>query len=323
MAWVLTHKVTIWDPKNPGTVYDVSRAVNHVKVESSWQMLEDKATVKLGDLKGQLGSIIKAGFEIKIELGYQGVYEGVEFEGYIKRVKPTVPMELECEDSLYLLRKKNISKAWKQTNLKELVRFIVAGTGIEVSGKLPEVNFEKFRLDNVNGADALNKLKEEYGLVAYFRGKQLFVGLAYSENPGAVKYNFHQNIPFDGMDLTYRTEEEIKIKVVAKSILKDNTQIEVEAGDKDGEQRTIIRYNIKDKKQLKQLAEDELKKFKFEGYEGKLTTFLVPYATHLMTATIEDPEFPERSGKYILDKVTTTYGTEGARRIIEPGLKIE
>ena len=323
MAWILTHKVTIWDPTLPNKVYDVSRALHHVKIESGWEMLEDRATVQLGDLKGQLASIIKPGFEIKVELGYKGVYEGVEFEGYIKRVKPNVPMELECEDSLYILRKKNLSKAWKATDLKELVSFIIEGTGIELSGKLPEVKFEKFRLDNVNGADALNKLKEEYGLVAYFRGKQLFVGLAYSEKPGEVTYNFHKNIPFDGMDLTYRTEDEIKIKVVAKSILKDNTKIEVEAGDKDGEQRTIIRYNIKDKAQLKQLAEDELKKLKFEGYEGNLTTFLVPYATHLMTANIEDPEYPSRSGKYVIDKVTTTYGTEGARRIIEPGLKIQ
>lgn len=322
MAWILTHKVTIWDPTLPNKVYDVSRAVNHVKTESSWQTLEDRATVLLGDLKGQLASIIKGGFAIKIQLGYKGVYEGTEFEGYIKRVKPAVPMELECEDSLYLLRKKNLSKAWKATNLKELISFIIAGTDIELSGSIPEVKFEKFRLDNVNGAEALQKLKEEYGLVAYFRGKKLFAGLAYSEKPGEVTYNFHKNIPYDGMHLTYRTEDEIKIKVVAKSILKDNTRIEIEAGDKDGEQRTIIRYNIKDKAQLKQMAEDELKKLKFEGYEGSLTTFLVPPAVHLMTANIEDPEYPERSGKYVIDKVTTTYGTEGARRIIEPGLKI-
>lgn len=302
--------------------YDVSKAVHSVDIESTWKLLEDTATIQLGDVKKQLQSLIKVGDPVKIVLSYKGVYEGVEFEGYVKRIKPTIPLEIECEDSLYLLRKKNLSKSWKETNLKEVVDFIIQGTGIELLGKLPDVAFQKFRLANVNGAEALAKIKEEYGLVAYFRGKKLYVGLAYTEKPGEVTYNFHQNIPADGMDLTYRRAEDVKLKVVAKSILKDNTSIEVEAGDPEGEQRTIVRYNIKDKALLKRMAEEEAKKFKVEGYEGKLTSFLIPYATHLMTANIEDPEFPERSGKYIVDRVNIRYSDEGARRIIEPGQRI-
>jgi phage protein D len=300
--------------------YKFNRHVHEVKVESSWQNLADTATIKLASLQGLTEKNVKPGMEVSIRMGYVGVSDTLEFEGFVKRVHPKVPVEIECEDSLYLLRKINLSKSFKDTTLKEVVNFIIKDTAISLHGQLPDVQLDKFRLPNINGAEALQKLKEEYGFVAYFRGKALYVGLAYTDKPGEVKYDTTRNVA--EMKLERRYAEDTRIKVLVKSIQKDNSVIEVEEGDADGEQRTIMRYNIKDKATLKQIAKDELKLFKRDGYEGSFTGWLVPFAAHGMTAHLDDPDYPERGGSYLINKVTTTFGTSGGRRIIEPGIEV-
>ena len=41
-----------------------------------------------------------------------------------------------------------------------------------------------------------------------------------------------------------------------------------------------------------------------------------------MTAEVVDDNYPNRSGRYFVPKVTTTFGVGGARRKIELGTKI-
>jgi hypothetical protein len=312
-----------------------------VTVKSSWQNLADTAEIKLPFLKGKitkgtresLASLIKEGDRAEISLSYQGMhgkYEYKEFSGFVRRVNPQVPLVLECEDAVYLLRKVNIEKAWKATTLKEVISYIVQEANkvnkhqIKEAGNVPDVKFEKFRLDNVNGAEALQQIKEQYGLVAYFDDLTLYVGLAYTDQRGSVNYDIggdHGNV-IDS-NLTYRRSEDNNIRLKAVAVLKDNKKIEVEVpeGKKAGEQRTQFYYNITDKATLTKIANQDIEKLRFEGYEGSIETLLIPFARHSMVASISDPDYENRQGKYLIDEVEVKFG-RGIRRTVTIGKRL-
>lgn len=312
-------------------------SVNHIKVNQSWKEVVDTAVIRLPLLKGKinrqrvqesLADKIKAGDKVSVKMGYRGLkksYEYEEFKGYVKYVSPNVPLEIECEDAAYLLRGINLIKTWRATTLKEVIQYIVDESNkvnadkITLSGKIPEVKMDKFRLDNLNGQDALQQVKEEYGLVAYFRDQELFVGLAFTEMVGDVKYSLAWNV-IDS-DLKYRKADEVSLKLKAVAILKDNKQISVEVGSKAGELRTQFYYNVSDKETLRKIALQDIDKLRFEGYEGNLTTFLVPFVRHSMTADIQDPDYEIRHGNYIVDEVETTFDI-GIERKVTIGKKV-
>jgi hypothetical protein len=137
-----------------------------------------------------------------------------------------------------------------------------------------------------------------------------------------VKYSLSWNVITN--DLTYRNEDDILLQVKAIGITQDNKKVTVDdVGDPDGEQRTLFFYNVSDKAQLKKLAEQELQKLKYTGYEGTIDTFLYPYSEPLMHAELQDPEYGEsRSGTYVIDSVKIQFGAYGARRTVELGVKL-
>lgn len=305
------------------------RQVNSIEIKTSWRELGDTAIIKLPNLKDKLDKVFVEGDQVSITLGYLDKYSGQEFVGFVDVIKPNIPFELHCEDHTYYLKRTNLKKAWRAVTLKELIQFIVDetnaahGTSITLHPDIPVVNFEKFRLNNVTGYTAMTKLKEEYGLTAYFRGEQLYVGLAYKEAIGEVGYRMDWNVI--GNDLTYRRADQVKIKLKAIGITKDNKQVPVPVGDEEGEERTLFFYGITNEAKLKELGEEELKKLKYEGFEGSLKTFLIPFAKHGMNARIEDPQYNEgRSGIYRIDSVTTTFNTsDGAKREVELGIRLD
>jgi len=300
------------------------RQVNYVEINSSSKTIGDTAIIRLPRLGSRIKDVIKTGDPVIIRLGYAGVYEGDEFTGYVSRVKPNIPFEIECEDSLFWFKRTNISQTWRNTTLKEVVSVLAQetndknGTSIKLNGDIPDIGFDKFRLNNVSAAKALRKIKDEYGLSVYFRGDNLHAGLAYTESLGEVNHSMAYNVIKS--DLAYRNPEDRKVKVKAIGIAKDNSRVEVETGDANGELRTLFFYNLIDRSKLKVLAEEEIKKKKAGRFDGNFTTFLVPYARHGMTTNLVDPDHGGRVGRYYIDAVKTTFGSSGARRVVEPGL---
>ena len=312
----------------------VFNQVHDVTVTKSVDLLSDTAEIKMpmtalfgnkevGFERKQLEQEIKSGDKVKITLGYKNVIETVEFEGYVRWIKPNTPtITIECEDAVYLIRQKQITKNFGKTNLITVLQYIVEGTGVALAADVPEVNFDKFLLKNVNGAEALEKLKDEYGLSIYIDDNNtLFAGLRQSKNSADSQvYNIYKNIV--SHDLKFRRAEDVRIALKVVGILKDNSKVEVLVGDTSGEQRTLHKYNISDKAQLKAIGEAELNDLKFTGYEGTITSFLDPFCTRGFNAQIIDKNYPEREGSYFVPKVVTTYGTGGARRKIELGTKV-
>lgn len=267
----------------------------------------------------------KTGDAVEIQLAY-GDDLRTEFKGFVKRINYTTPVEIECEDYVYWLKKKDIKHSWASTTLNEVLNYIITGThsDIKISGQVPDVAMTDFEIKS-NAADALGKIKTNYGLAVYFEmDGTLYAGLSYVPDKGTVKYNLNGeecNV-IKGDSLKYRNADDVKLKAKAIHMKADNTKVEVEVGDDDGELRTLYFYDVESTDQLKKLAEQELEKYKFNGYEGKITTFLQPYAEPGMTAEIEDVEFQERSGSYYIEATEVGFSTSGARRIADIGIKL-
>jgi len=307
------------------------RRVNSVEIESDMRRLEDVATIKMpttarlvraGEFISEVETekTFKVGDEVVIKLGYDGELVE-EFHGYVRKIRPNTPLEIECEDATFLLKRKNLQKAWRSATLRDILDYVLADTGITLHGEPPGVNFTHFYLKNVSAAKSLQKLKDEYGLTMYFKSfKKLFVGISSDDDGTAVKYRFGENV-IDN-DLEWTDEKDVRLKVKAVHVRPDNTQVTKEVGDPDGEQRTIFLYDLDKPSDLERRALEELKKYTFSGYKGSFNGFLRPVVRVGNVAKITDPNFTERAGDYLVEKVTVSFGDGGGRRKVTPGLKV-
>lgn len=306
--------------------------LHEVQIEDSIKKLGKSARLRLpatarleraGELVSEVevAKVFTVGDPVVIRLGYDGDLVE-EFRGYVKRISPTVPLEIECEDEVYQLRRKQLQKAFKSTTLSQLINFILADTDIEVVNEMPEINFRKFTFKNVNAAQALEKLRKDYGLTIYFRDfGQLVVGLASETDGMMVKYTIGQNVIKHSLE--WEDEENLSLKVKAVAISKDNEFTTKVVGDPNGEQRTIYFYNLAAGEDLEQRAEQEILKYKYSGYRGSLEGFLLPVCRIGNTVRLRDETFDNKEGDYLVESVKTTLSDRGGRRQVKIGLKLD
>jgi hypothetical protein len=305
--------------------------VHEVKIVSTWQSLSDTCTITLPNLQGQLERTFAAGDAVSVRLGYNGALVS-EFSGYVARLRPRVPFQIECEDAMWLLRRSTLKgKSWTRTTLAEVLAYALKGQKVAVSPSTPQVRLEPFFIaEGATVAQVLQKLKEEYLLAVYFRGDTIYIGLPYNEQltgTGARAtyelFGDRCNVISDS-SLEFATIDDLKLKGEVVNILPDNRRQKITVGDPNGEVRTILLRTgapLSDAA-LRSLGEEELSKFRFDGYRGGITTFGVPFVLHSGTAIIKDPRYTERAGSYVIDEVATTYGMSGFRRVLKLGKKI-
>lgn len=318
--FVLSSTVTIGQ-------YKFNRAAD-VTIERSVHQLGASAQITLPTRAVHKGAIVelakelRPGMEVKIELGYVGVIQEIEFVGYVRKIEEGDTLKIECEDAVYLLRKKNINKSFKKTNLANVVAFLTEPFGIKMQTEtaIPNINLSTFYIQNITAADALQRIKEEYGLGIYFtESGAMYVGLIYAQNAGTVKYNLQQNVI--ASSLKYRDANDVKLRIKAVYIDGSNKKTGVEVGDKDASLRTYHFYDTKSESELRKIANQLLEKEKYSGYEGSITTFLVPFSKVGMRADVTDNRFG-RSGTYFVEKVKTSFGAQGARREVSLSIKL-
>lgn len=288
--------------------------VHSVRVESSWKTLADTCTIEMPNVQG-FREIVRPGQEVVVQLGYDDLLVE-EFRGYVSAVSPRTPLTIECQDEMWQLKQQTVSHSWRSVKLADVLRYLVPQAVLD---SVPEVTLAPFRLDKVTKAEALEVLKEQYGIAVFFRGPELYAGLPYGidEEPFEWRYHMQQNVASFG-SLEYRRAEDVKVKLQAISLKSDNTRIEVELGDKDGEQHTLHFYNLS-KPELEKQAKEKMALMKFDGYKGAFTVFGQPNPQHSGIVELEDGKYPERGGRYFVDEVTTTYGPQGYRREVTLG----
>ena len=266
----------------------------------------------------QVASVFKRGDAVNIQLGYDNDLVE-EFDGFIYKINLKTPLEIECEGHEFLLREDVPVKTFASTTLKGLLQYIIDKKNITISGKIPEIGMTNYVIPaNLSRLDALQQIKERYGITIFFDKNNLYAGLDYVQYLGGVVYSLGVNTPRTD-ELKYQYADDVKLKVKAIQVQKNNKKLEVEVGDPKGSLRTLYFYNTKDEAGLKKLAETEIKKYKYTGYTGKITAFLQPYCTPGMVAEIRDVNYAERQGKFEVRSVDINFNTNGGRRIVEIG----
>lgn len=304
--------------------------INEVEITHSVDDIADTAIIKMptkfliknnGQLK-YTEEVIKKGDPVSITLAYKGKYEKQEFTGYVDRIKTSTPMELHCLDATWLLKRKECLFSKTNTTLKEVLQSIVSGTPIKLAKNIPEINLDKFILKNVNGMQALQGIKEQMAMSIYLNNDgELYCGLQQLNNINqVVEYDLNYNLVENNLE--FRTADDKKIKVLYEATTKDNKKLKVELGDDGGEKITVKTKTITDLPTLERMAKAHLQRAKYDGYDGDLTSFLLPYANPGMAAKITDSQHPNRQGKYFIKKVVTTFGTGGARRKVSISNKL-
>ncbi len=305
----------------------IFHGVHDVKIVKSVTELTEKAFIKLPIsfvINGQskrLEEIIKNEDKVFIKLWYIGQENHAEtFHGYVRQIDHNRPVEIECESTLGLLRKKSIHKRWSKVSLKALLTEVLGGT-------LPlvcpvDLTLKSFTAKRATVYSLLLKIKENYGLDMYVnRNGALYCGLRQTiPTADRIGFKLHQNVIKS--NLKWQSQDDVRLNIKAVAILPDDKKLEVQVGDPEGESRTLHFYNITSEVKLKDLARSEMELYKFSGYRGYLTTFLVPKAQIGDTAVLLDDDYPSRNGSYFIKGMTTTFGSSGARRKVELGRKI-
>ena len=308
----------------------IFQQINEIEITKSVEELSDTAIVKLptrfkikqnGEEK-YAETAIKVGDKVKITLSYEGKYSAVEFEGYVKKINPKIPLEVHCEDAIWLLRRKSISNSWDNCTMKEILQEVVKGTSVQLASNIPSVKLDKWIIRNANGAQVLESLKKELLMTVFINDEgKLYCGLEQLTNVGqTVVYDLNYNLVENNLEFKTQDDRKIKIKYTYQD--KENKKQSIEVGDPDGEQKTFHTSVISDLKKLEEMAKHEIQKLKYDGFDGDITSFLIPFSTRGMKAKLFDEDHPNRDGNYFIKKVVTTFGTSGARRKITLGNKL-
>lgn len=299
---------------------------NNIEVESGYDQLTDMATIKFPrkakynniNLTVNEDSLFKRGDKVVVYLGYfPNLIQ--EFTGYVSDVITAMPLEIKCQDANWLLKQHEIKKyTGSGLSLSQLLTAILPD-GIEFEAA--DVNVGDWRIYNQTASQILDILNDRLGLFSWFRNGVLYSGLpTVSTLQKTVQFRFERDI-IDDSELEYLRQEDVKIKVVAKSINSDNTKEEITRGDEDGAIRTITAYNL-GTADLITLAEQKLIELKYEGYRGSFLTFGAPSVNHGDIAELASTVLPERGGSYKIKKVSKNWGVDGYRQRIELEAKV-
>lgn len=310
--------------------------VHEVKIEKSIHEYADKATLQLpvsSVIKlenGHTESVLTAhrfqvGDPVTIYLGYEGRPLKREFTGFVKQINPTTPCEIECEGYSWLLRsKKNIKTSWKDTTLRQVLEEVVKDTDVQLHPAIPHIPLKNLLINNASGTQVIEHIKGLFkgALTAYFIDDTLYMGLSYIDLVRqTVKYRLRWNT-IDGDSLKFKRADDVQVQIELSYKKPDGTQIVTKTGAPGGVVRKDTISGIDDPAALKEIAEAKLRQEAYDGYEGSFDTLLIPYAQHGWKASLEDRTFPERSGDYFIESVTTTFGDNGGKRSIELGIKL-
>jgi hypothetical protein len=348
MAFRLTSQVTIGK-------YVLKGGVNEVEINRSVKEIVDTAKIKIPAISrvnnvyntaSQAASIVGAavskaaskvtpgnlpessietstlwteGDIVNIQLGYNGDNRQ-EFKGFVRRVKSTIPVELECEGYAWQLRRKAVKGTWKSVKLKEFLTVLIAGTDILLSPYIPDLTLTNISLErNPNGLEALKYLHQHCHLSVYFQFDILYVGIEEAIPGDTAQYRLDWNVPrTDTINYRVANDTQVMVQVMTRKG-KNETRPIVQVGDAGG---SIIKENlpnIVDQGAVKKIANQLLAYAKFNGLEGYLEAFIQPYCKPADTAQIIDKKYNVVTGSYFIEGIEITFGIDGGKRKVHLG----
>mgnify|MGYP001339136669 FL=1 len=269
--------------------------------------------------KGETSNPIKRGDKISVWLGYDDNLQ-LAFTGYVLRKGFKAPIEIFCEDEMFMLKQKQcVKKSYKNVDIQTLLKDQGLPYDIKVLG---EQNIGQYRVNFENVAELLAHLKEN-NIRTFFRIENdkpvLYCGVLFDHgNEMRQVFATGINIISDS-SLDEQKAEDVKIKLNVVSLQPDNKKkIKVEVGDADGEKRTLHCYG-KTEAEAKAWGKQELERLKRDGLTGSFQTF-----GHVLLDVLDVIGIKidgERKGKYQVQKNTITFGSSGFRQDITLGAR--
>lgn len=288
--------------KVPATVYNKA-----LKVEYKGNAEEVESKIKRGDKV-----IVKLGYDDKLT---------AEFEGWLQAISTDDgSITFNCEDDLFLLRKAVKDKQFKNADVKTIAQYLLTETGVNLKLNVTlNIKYDKFVISKATAYDVLKKLQDETKGNIYIAKGALNIHPPYIQNHGYVKYSFQKNI--EKSDLKYKKADDKKIEVVVENTGLDGKKVTVTSGTTGGDKITINGYGLS-KQAMQSLADNEYKRQMYDGYEGSITTWLIPYSEPGFSAQIKDDDYEYKDGWYYATAVTTTFdGSGGGVRKVQLGIK--
>ena len=340
-VFVLNHNIEIGE-------YNFKRVVK-VEINKSKELLQDTCIIKVpstailkdnsNNTAVEISKIIEVGNKVKIDLGYNKNLRN-EFIGVVTGFNYNQPLEIRCEDNTYYF-KKAIFKEKKEYKGKILIKNILNDILKEVekdfkvivSDSVKNISYMNFVIaKGVNVYSIFHKIKDDFNFNIYLKDEStLYVGLSNEDEGKKVIYHLQKNVAKSNLE--YKREEDVKIKLKCIALDKKNKQIHeyIPSKEDEGAERPFIipsLYNDLSKeekvarKDLITIGNQKIKEIKYTGYRGNMTVFLEPFCRPNNIVELRDDKYKEREGNFWVKSVKTTYGTNGARRIVELGIKV-
>ena len=299
--------------------------VESITIHKSAELLADTCEIVLPAARLnkalEVEEQIKRGDEVSVSIGYKEVGIKEEFKGYLQRISTDGgSIKLFCEDDLFQFRKDLPNEELKKISLSDLLSKVVKGIGknYKIDCSYTWV-YDKFVIRDATGYDVLKKVQEECGADIYLKD-----GVLHIHPPGEVVgkerfYDFAMNI--EEAELSFKRAEDKKVKVVVKAIMPDGKVKEIEVGSTGGE-KVEVKCHASDTASMKARGEAEVKRRTFDGYDGSITTWLIPECNPGDTASIHDGDYTYKDGTYFVRSVTTDFSEDGGKRKVELGYRL-
>lgn len=299
--------------------------VDSITIHKSVELLADTCEIVLPAARLnkalEIEEQIKRGDEVSVSIGYKEVGIKEEFKGYLQRISTDGgSIKLFCEDDLFQFRKDLPNEELKKISLSDLLSKVVKGIGknYKIDCSYTWV-YDKFVIRDATGYDVLKKVQEECGADIYLKD-----GVLHIHPPGEVVgkerfYDFAVNI--EEAELSFKRAEDKKVKVVVKAIMPDGKVKEIEVGSTGGE-KVEVKCHASDTASMKARGEAEVKRRTFDGYDGSITTWLIPECNPGDTASIHDGDYSYKDGTYFVRSVTTEFSEGGGKRKVELGYRL-
>lgn len=258
---------------------------------------------------------IEAGYKYYNKTGREILDTEIMFTGYISKVNSKIPVEMELEDSMWLLKQTPApTKTFKTTDtLEDILQLLINavnkthGTSFTILA-ITKTTFGEFQIGSETVAQVLQRLQKQYGFEFYFRGDQLRGGiLIYIEDEAQEQqFAFQQNIITD--ELEYRRKDDIVLSVLAHNTLVVETGETCKDGSKKTKRKRIsVLVTIKNgRRQPDYIIEPGTAVP--DNIEGERTTFFDPSAK---TATELGNHAYDHLVKYYYDGFRGTFTTFG------------
>lgn len=324
--------------------------VNSFTVNTSTKTFTDTAKIviprKLSHKGVSITELIRRGDKIEIWAGWEqnGAklqvvdWGGVKFfgksgtnllfKGYITSVGTGTPLTIDCENEAWELKQIKLpAKHYARLSLKDFVNEFMSDYQTEIVDiELWEVIINK----EVTLSEVFSYFMKNYPLSFFFREGKFFGVLTSSmmSKSGAVKtVKFAKGVNIAKESLQYTLAEDVKLQIIAKTILKDNTKLEwKEPVDlKDCEVRTFFVPSAKTLADLEQYAKNMLETFKIDKMTGSITACAIPYVRKGDIIHLFDDEFPERNDKkFFAEAVNYSLSTgSGLKQNITLGFQVQ